>query len=255
MQKPLDNIPSHLIKDFTMNGTIPIYKWYIDESVPNNKPIIWSEIYIQSYIKRFTLENIMLNQHGKEQYKGASMFIVDACYKYINFIKGKDVAVIGSQHPWVEAILYNSGAKSITTVEYNVPICKHDVIKTISYKDFCLSDIKYDSIFSYSSLEHSGLGRYGDELNPNGDIETIHEIYRSLKAEGLFFLGVPIGEDYLVWNAHRIYGKKRLSLLIKDKFNIIDWIGCKSDYIENTKNTSGNPEYNIQPLIVLKTIT
>jgi len=27
----------------------------------------------------------------------------------------------------------------------------------------------FDMVFSFSSIEHDGLGRYGDPLNPNGD--------------------------------------------------------------------------------------
>jgi hypothetical protein len=35
---------------------------------------------------------------------------------------------------------------------------------------------------------------------------------------------MPIGQDTLVWNANRIYGKIRLPLLL-EKFKIIEWIG------------------------------
>ena len=31
----------------------------------------------------------------------------------------------------------------------------------------------FDAVISYSSLEHSGLGRYGDALNPFGDIISV----------------------------------------------------------------------------------
>ena len=30
--------------------------------------------------------------------------------------------------------------------------------------------VKYDAMVTFSSLEHSGLGRYGDGLNPWGDL-------------------------------------------------------------------------------------
>lgn len=30
-----------------------------------------------------------------------------------------------------------------------------------------------DFAFSYSSLEHNGLGRYGDPLNPNADLQDV----------------------------------------------------------------------------------
>ena len=33
-------------------------------------------------------------------------------------------------------------------------------------------DQQYDCVASFSSVEHSGLGRYGDELNPFGDLQA-----------------------------------------------------------------------------------
>ena len=37
---------------------------------------------------------------------------------------------------------------------------------------------------------------------------------RLLRPGGLLFLAVPVGLDALAWNAHRIYGRKRLPLLL-----------------------------------------
>ena len=180
------------------------------------------------------------------------MLIQSQFYRTKESIKNKKIAVIGSQSPWIEAILVNAGAKSVTTVEYNVPTCNHPIIKAISYDTFCQSNETYDAIFSYSSIEHSGLGRYGDALNPNGDIEAMEQIYKSLDINGLCFVGVPVGRDHLVFNAHRIYGPIRLNLLYLDKFKELDWIGCDKSYINTCPQTSGNPKWDIQPIIVLQ---
>lgn len=66
---------------------------------------------------------------------------------------------------------------------------------------------------SYSSLEHSGLGRYGDPLNPWGDLREMQRLSCLVKPGGLFFLNVPSGMDAIHWNAHRIYGAWRKPLL------------------------------------------
>jgi hypothetical protein len=39
--------------------------------------------------------------------------------------------------------------------------------------------------------------------------------HETLKDDGILLLGVPLGKDALCWNAHRIYGKIRLPLLLK----------------------------------------
>jgi hypothetical protein len=244
------NIPEELRDAYTLNGEIPVFDFYFNDVVKTNS-IVWSNEYIESFLKRFTFENIENNKHGQETYQNGALMHVWACKKYKDALVGKDIAVIGSQTPWIEAILINTGAKSVTTVEYNKPVCSHSILKTITYDDFTASDVQYDAIFTYSSIEHSGLGRYGDPLNPNGDIETMEHIYRTLKPGGYCFLGMPIGKDELSWNAHRVYGEKRLKLLYLDKFKELEWIG----YSKTRLVTSPIPTKSqivVQPVIVLQ---
>lgn len=86
----------------------------------------------------------------------------------------------------------------------------------------------FDFIFTYSSLEHSGLGRYGDSLAPFGDLEWIERVKCLLKRNGIFYFGVPMSKiDCLVFNAHRIYGPLRLEMVTKD-FKLLDIIGEKA---------------------------
>lgn len=65
-----------------------------------------------------------------------------------------------------------------------------------------------DSIGSLScmhTVEHVGLGRYGDELDPLGDLKAIRELTRVLAPGGLLYFVVPIGKPRVCFNAHRIY--------------------------------------------------
>jgi len=60
------------------------------------------------------------------------------------------------------------------------------------------------------------LGRYGDQLEPYGDYEAVQQVHCMLKPGGILFLGLPVSNDgssYIEFNAHRIYGFKRLNLL------------------------------------------
>lgn len=257
---PIKDIPNELIKDYTMNGRIPIYDFYIEENT--NTKILWNSELIEKLLFYFTPEKIKKKKHyfyeiwkRGEPYaehrkpRGPCKLYVDAFEKYN--IKSKNIAVIGSTSPWLECIAINCGAKSVTTVEYIVPEVKHDKIKSISYyEEFKKSNIKYDAILSFSSIEHSGLGRYGDELDPNGDIKALDDIYNSLSDEGLLYLGIPIGPDALSWNANRIYGKIRLPFLLK-KFNVLEWFGCTfEDCLKLPKGKDWKSNY--QPVILLK---
>jgi hypothetical protein len=59
----------------------------------------------------------------------------------------------------------------------------------------------------------SGLGRYGDELNPYGDLLRMKALKSFLKPDGLFYLSVPLGADILVFNAYIIIMSKVLGVL------------------------------------------
>ena len=133
-------------------------------------------------------------------------------------MKEKSVLVIGSSHPWVEAILLHHGAANITTLEYGEIKSEHPQISTLTPDKFraCYKSgelPKFDGIVSHSSIEHSGLGRYGDALNPWGDIVTVARAWCVTKEGGFMYLGLPTGLDLILSNWHRTYGKIRWPLV------------------------------------------
>lgn len=67
----------------------------------------------------------------------------------------------------------------------------------------------FDAVVSFSSLEHSGLGRYGDALNLWGDILEVVRTWRVTRDGGALVVGVPYGNDEVKFNAGRWYGPKR----------------------------------------------
>ena len=94
---------------------------------------------------------------------------------------------------------------------------------------------QFDAVFSFSSLEHSGLGRYGDPLAPYGDAEAVAQMWCAVRPGGLFFLALPSFSDpasrrrscHIVWNAHRVYGYVRLQHVtanweVVDEVNLAD---------------------------------
>jgi hypothetical protein len=228
MSIPPRYIPSDLINEFTMNSTIDVYDWYLNETV--STPIVWDDNMMATYINALTEHNIRNNIHGIDSYYNGSLMLINGL-NLIENIENKSVAVIGSQKPWIECICLNMGSKDVTTVEYNPPKCNYPNLSIISYNDFQNQEKKYDIIISYSSIEHSGLGRYGDGINPYGDLIAINDIKQKMHNDSYLLLGVPIGVDGIAWNAHRIYGKKRLPLLL-DGLTQIKWIGNDSSLLD-----------------------
>jgi len=124
-------------------------------------------------------------------------------------MKGKSVMVTGSERPWLEAICLHWGAAKVTTLEYGKIVSEHPQIVTLTPDVFRAKYLageleEFDGILSHSSLEHSGLGRYGDALNPWGDILAVARAWCVTKSGGFLYVGVPTGKDMIWSNWHRI---------------------------------------------------
>ena len=66
-------------------------------------------------------------------------------------------------------------------------------------------DISVMSLSCMHVVEHVGLGRYGDALDPDGDVKSMNELKRVLAEKGQLLFVVPVGQPRLHFNAHRIY--------------------------------------------------
>lgn len=74
--------------------------------------------------------------------------------------------------------------------------------------DLLRLDLPDRSIASLSCMhvvEHVGLGRYGDPLDPAGDLRAIAELQRVLGPGGDLLFAVPVGTPRVHFNAHRVY--------------------------------------------------
>lgn len=62
-----------------------------------------------------------------------------------------------------------------------------------------------ESLSSLHAIEHIGLGRYGDAIDPDGWAKAVSELARILAPGGRLYLSVPIGRQRLCFNAHRVF--------------------------------------------------
>jgi len=103
-----------------------------------------------------------------------------------------------------------------TTVSAFVPVHYYDYrpaclkLENLSseYADLNALPFADNSVYSLSCMhvvEHVGLGRYGDPLNPVGDLKAIAELVRVLAPGGHLLFVVPVGQPRILFNAHRIY--------------------------------------------------
>ena len=67
-----------------------------------------------------------------------------------------------------------------------------------------------DSLSCLHALEHFGLGRYGDPIDPLGHAKGITNMATLLKPGGIFYLSVPIGKERVEFNANRVFDPRTI---------------------------------------------
>jgi SAM-dependent methyltransferase len=83
-------------------------------------------------------------------------------------------------------------------------------------------------------VEHVGLGRYGDPIDPDGDLKAMTEIRRVLAPGGSLLFVVPTGRPKIRFNAHRIYSYSQIASAFADlKLRQFALIRDAGDLIEN----------------------
>ena len=235
---PPETPPPELKDAYFMGGRAALQKWYFAQRYNGKAEISWNK----DIFKSFRAKPITCGGYNDS----TCALTIE---KYGHLINDKEVIVIGSEIPWAEAAMFNAGAKEVITIEYTK--INSDYPHFTAYhpneaaKKYLEKSWKpVDVAFSYSSLEHDGLGRYGDPLNPYSDLETIARIRCLLKPGGIFFLGFEVGTDAVAWNAHRIYGRYRLAL-VRLGWNLLD-------VVPNNAQVDQPPGQYSQPIMILQ---
>jgi len=84
------------------------------------------------------------------------------------------------------------------------------------------SDATLPSVSSLCVVEHIGLGRYGDPLDPYGSEKALQELKRVVKQGGNLYLSLPLDdENRTYFNAHRTF-KEEYVLQLLEPFQIVE---------------------------------
>lgn len=99
------------------------------------------------------------------------------------------------------------------------------------------ADGSIKSLSCMHTVEHIGLGRYGDSIDPNGDVKAASELARVLAVGGHLIFVVPVGNPRIEFNAHRIYSYEQVLNLFPClklvEFSLITDTVEQGDFIEN----------------------
>lgn len=109
----------------------------------------------------------------------------------------------------------------IRKMESNIPHVKFTQVDLMDESK--LPENYCDSISCLHALEHFGLGRYGDPIDPDGHLKGFKNITKMLKPNGIFYFSVPMGRQRIEFNAHRVFGMPYLLDMVTKDYDIISF--------------------------------
>jgi len=83
------------------------------------------------------------------------------------------------------------------------------------------SDASVHSLSSLHVIEHIGLGRYGDPIDPNGSVKATREIVRVIAPGGYAYISVPIGRPRVQFNGQRVFSVQNV-LTLFEGLNLVE---------------------------------
>jgi len=112
--------------------------------------------------------------------------------------------------------------KFVALLSKVVPVTMVDIrplslpMESLTFQQGSILELPYrdgelPSVSSLCVVEHIGLGRYGDPLDPDGTERAIEELKRVVAPDGDLFVSLPLDdENRIYFNAHRAFREEKL---------------------------------------------
>lgn len=132
----------------------------------------------------------------------------------------------------------------VRTITSNIPrvIFKQINVMDTSGINLMINNEGYcDSLSCLHTIEHFGLGRYGDPIDPLGYIKGLSNLASLLKPDGRLYLSTPMGRERVEFNANWVFSPYTI-------FKIMDDLHLKIERIDLIDPKYGVCEYPINEL-------
>lgn len=128
---------------------------------------------------------------------------------------------VGSSIMTVAAI---SGFVKTTFVDYRPLQVTLDKLRCVAgdIKALPFEDASVLSLSCLHVIEHIGLGRYGDPLDPEGSVAAARELQRVVAPGGHLYLSTPVGRQRTCFNAHRVFDPGTVVSMF-DRMDLVDF--------------------------------
>ena len=78
-----------------------------------------------------------------------------------------------------------------------------------------------DSLSCLHTIEHFGLGRYGDPVDPDGHLKGLEQLKRMVRPGGRLVLSTPVGRERVEFNAHRVFSPATVRSWFGDEWSVV----------------------------------
>jgi hypothetical protein len=99
-----------------------------------------------------------------------------------------------------------------------------------------------DSLSCLHALEHFGLGRYGDPIDPMGHIKGFNNLHKMLNSGGTLYISFPIGKSEVHFNAHRVFEPREILKWADGLFDL-----ARFDYVDDAGDLHCNTDLASPP--------
>jgi SAM-dependent methyltransferase len=119
---------------------------------------------------------------------------------------------IGSYRGFIIGLLSRFDVTTLDIRE-RIPGLANETVLTCDAKKIELPSNSFQAVVSLCSLEHFGLGRYGDEFDPGADKKAFDEMVRVLAPGGILIFSTTFtrATPAIAFNAHRVYDRARIN--------------------------------------------
>lgn len=113
---------------------------------------------------------------------------------------------VGSYRHWLIGVM---AAIEVTTVDVRKreSALANERILTCDATELEVAPESFDMVVTLNTVEHMGLGRYGDHVDLGADRRAVDKMIQAVRRGGHFVFSVPVtrGKPCLAFNSHRIY--------------------------------------------------
>ncbi|XP_014676349.1 PREDICTED: uncharacterized protein LOC106816279 [Priapulus caudatus] len=225
-------LPTSLMDEMTHHGQLPLRDVNFlpdNDRRPREGALVVSEQMLGELTER-VWRGVPIMQGAPV---GAEMTLRRVLRGHRRHLEGAVVFTLGQKNPWVEAILLAMNPRHVVSVEYQLPLheiaTEHAQISgrspAAAAAEWTLAGDAgtYNVGVAFFTVGQLGLGRYGEQLNPWADFEAMAQAWCVTRTGGLFVLAVYYeqNDEYLVWNANRIYSAK-LAQYLTANWEVVD---------------------------------